>query len=67
MSIIEQVYTAAVLWLAGLDKFPLTIGTTVMVVMPFYLNIFNINYYKKLIRGKYDYNKQTRHELWCLG
>ena len=32
MNIIEQVYAATVLWWAGLDKFPLTSGTTAMVV-----------------------------------
>ena len=32
MNIIEQVYAATVLWWAGLDKFPITSGTTAMVV-----------------------------------
>jgi hypothetical protein len=32
MSVIEQVYAAAVLWWIGLDKFPLMSGTTAMVV-----------------------------------
>lgn len=32
MNIIEQVYAATVLWWAGLDKFPITSGTTAIVV-----------------------------------
>lgn len=32
MNIIEQVYAASVLWWAGLDKFPITSGTTAIVV-----------------------------------
>ena len=32
MNIIEQVYAATVLWWAGLDKFPITSGTTAVVV-----------------------------------
>lgn len=30
--IIEQIYAATVLWWAGLDKFPITSGTTAVVV-----------------------------------
>ena len=32
MNIIEQVYAATVLWWAGLEKFPITSGTTAVVV-----------------------------------